>query len=97
MKFKLLVLLAFVGICASSLTIAENANRMLADSSNTNSQPALNLADNTDNSQTGSSTDNSAGNSDNSAATDNSGSSQDSVPPNNDDTSTDTGTGDDDY
>ena len=85
MKLKLLAVLAIAGVCAGSLALAD-------DPSSQDSQPIMNLADN---SQTGT-MDNSTG-----SAKDNAGSSQDNstTPPagSDDNSNTDTSTGDDDY
>jgi hypothetical protein len=90
MKFKLLAVLAFAGLCAGSLAMAGNSNKMLlADdtSSQTAPAPAVGGSDST-----------SAGTDSSTATPDNAGSSQDSTPPSDDmNGNTDTGTGDDDY
>jgi hypothetical protein len=89
MKFKSLALLALVGMCVGSQAMAGNSSRiLLADDASSQSAGASGSSD----SSTGSSDSSGSG------ATDNAGSVGDtSMPSNGDDTSGDTGTGDDDY
>lgn len=92
MKLKLLAMLAIAGLCAGSLAMAGNSNQIVLadDTSGQASQPAVGGSDNAPSNGS----DNSSG-----SAGDNAGSSQDSSMPSSgdDNSSTDTGTGDDDY